>query len=98
MPQIVVLAYHEVEPEAGQPLQTVSPEFLRDLKPIADACHTKGALLIAVFTEVVSLGLVTSPGEQGADLARDGGPRGRSGRRVRARLPRRARRLSSNPR
>ncbi len=41
---------------------------LRDLKPIADACHAKGALLIAVFTEVVSLGLVTSPGEQGADI------------------------------
>ena len=41
---------------------------LRDLKPIADACHAKGALLIAVFTEVVSLGLVASPGEQGADI------------------------------
>ncbi len=41
---------------------------LRDLKPIADACHAKGALLIAVFTEVVSLGLVSSPGEQGADI------------------------------
>lgn len=41
---------------------------LRDLKPLADACHAKGALLIAVFTEVVSLGLVTSPGEQGADI------------------------------
>lgn len=41
---------------------------LRDLKPIADACHAKGALLIAVFTEVISLGLVASPGEQGADI------------------------------
>ena len=41
---------------------------LRDLKPLADACHAKGALLIAVFTEVISLGLVTSPGEQGADI------------------------------
>ena len=41
---------------------------LRDLKPIADACHANGALLIAVFTEVVSLGLVTPPGEMGADI------------------------------
>ena len=29
---------------------------LRDLAPIAEACHAKGALLIAVVTEVVSLG------------------------------------------
>ena len=41
---------------------------LRDLAPIADACHKHGALLIAVFTEVVSLGLVTPPGEMGADI------------------------------
>ena len=41
---------------------------LRDLTPIAEACHTAGALLIAVFTEAVSLGLVTPPGEMGADI------------------------------
>ena len=41
---------------------------LRDLKPIAEACHKNGALLIAVFTEAVSLGLVTPPGEMGADI------------------------------
>jgi glycine dehydrogenase subunit 1 len=41
---------------------------LRDIKAIADACHAKGALLIAVFTEVVSLGLVTPPGAMGADI------------------------------
>ena len=41
---------------------------LRDLTPIAKAAHEKGALLIAVFTEVVSLGLVTPPGEMGADI------------------------------
>ncbi|WP_262270060.1 aminomethyl-transferring glycine dehydrogenase subunit GcvPA [Microvirga yunnanensis] len=41
---------------------------LRDLKPIADKAHQHGALLIAVFTEVVSLGLLTSPGSQGADI------------------------------
>jgi glycine dehydrogenase subunit 1 len=41
---------------------------LRDLKPIAEACHAKGALLIAVFTEVVSLGLIEPPGAMGADI------------------------------
>ncbi len=41
---------------------------LRDLRPIAEACHANGALLIAVFTEAVSLGLVTPPGEMGADI------------------------------
>jgi glycine dehydrogenase subunit 1 len=42
--------------------------LIRDLKPIAEAAHAKGALLIAVVTEVVSLGLLTPPGEQGADI------------------------------
>jgi glycine dehydrogenase subunit 1 len=42
--------------------------LLRDLKPIADAAHAKGALLIAVVTEIVSLGLVESPGAMGADI------------------------------
>jgi glycine dehydrogenase subunit 1 len=41
---------------------------LRDLTPIAAACHAKGALLIAVVTEIVSLGAVTPPGEMGADI------------------------------
>mgnify|MGYP001501376995 CR=1 FL=1 len=41
---------------------------LIDLTPIAEAAHAKGALLIAAFTEVVSLGLVTPPGEMGADI------------------------------
>ena len=41
---------------------------LRDLRKIAEAAHANGALLIAVFTEVVSLGLVTPPGEMGADI------------------------------
>ncbi len=39
-----------------------------DLAPLADAAHAKGALLIVVVTEVVSLGLVRSPGEMGADI------------------------------
>jgi glycine dehydrogenase subunit 1 len=41
---------------------------LRDLKPIADKAHAHGALLIAVFTEVVSLGAVTPPGAMDADI------------------------------
>jgi glycine dehydrogenase subunit 1 len=41
---------------------------LHDLKPIAEKAHAAGALLVAVVTEVVSLGLVTPPGEMGADI------------------------------
>jgi glycine dehydrogenase subunit 1 len=41
---------------------------LRDLRPVAEAAHRQGALLIAVFTEAVSLGLVQSPGQMGADI------------------------------
>jgi glycine dehydrogenase subunit 1 len=42
--------------------------LIRDLKPIAEAAHAKGALLIAVVTEIVSLGLLESPGAMGADI------------------------------
>jgi len=48
-----------------------SPSFygqLIDLKPIAEKAHAVGALLVAVFTEVVSLGAVEPPGAQGADI------------------------------
>jgi glycine dehydrogenase subunit 1 len=48
-----------------------SPDFyglIRNLRPVADAAHAKGALLIAVVTEIVSLGLLESPGAQGADI------------------------------
>ncbi len=41
---------------------------LRDLAPLASACREKGALLVAVVTEVMSLGAVKSPGEMGADI------------------------------
>ena len=39
-----------------------------DLRPIAEAAHAKGALLIAVFTEPVALAAITPPGDQGADI------------------------------
>jgi glycine dehydrogenase subunit 1 len=42
--------------------------LVRDLTPIAEAAHAKGALLVAVVTEVVSLGLMESPGAMGADI------------------------------
>ena len=41
---------------------------IRDLTPIAEAAHAKGALLVAVVTEIVSLGLLKPPGEMGADI------------------------------
>jgi glycine dehydrogenase subunit 1 len=48
-----------------------TPSFygdLIDLRPIAAKCQAQGALLIAVVTEIVSLGLVESPGAMGADI------------------------------
>jgi glycine dehydrogenase subunit 1 len=48
-----------------------TPDFyghLHDLRPIAEKAHAAGALLIAVVTEAVSFGLVTPPGDMGADI------------------------------
>jgi len=48
-----------------------TPDFfgnLRDIKTLADKCKASGVLLIAVFTEAVSLGLVEAPGAMGADI------------------------------
>ncbi len=48
-----------------------NPSFfghVRDLRPLAEACRSVGALLVVVVTEVVSLGAVMSPGAMGADI------------------------------
>jgi glycine dehydrogenase subunit 1 len=41
---------------------------VRDHSALADACHAKGALLVVVVNEIVSLGAVMSPGDMGADI------------------------------
>jgi glycine dehydrogenase subunit 1 len=48
-----------------------TPDFfgnLRDLRPLAEACKAKGVLLVSVTTEILSLGLIESPGAMGADI------------------------------
>jgi len=48
-----------------------SPNFfgcIEDIEPIADAAHKSGALLIAVFTEGTSLGILKPAGACGADF------------------------------
>jgi len=39
-----------------------------DMAALANACQAAGALLIAVVTEPVALGLIKAPGEMGADI------------------------------
>lgn len=41
---------------------------VRDYSDLAAACHEKGALLVMIVTEAVSLGALKSPGEMGADI------------------------------
>jgi len=48
-----------------------SPNFfgcVEDLSALAEAAHAKGALLVVVVTEAMSLGLLKSPGACGADI------------------------------
>lgn len=48
-----------------------TPDFfgnLHDLTSLGEVAHRHGALLIAVVTEIISLGLVRSPGSMGADI------------------------------
>ena len=48
-----------------------SPNFfgcIEDLKPLADAAHSVGALLVVVVTEALSFGLLKTPGSCGADI------------------------------
>jgi glycine cleavage system P protein (glycine dehydrogenase) subunit 1 len=48
-----------------------SPNFfgcIEDLTALGNAAHAKGALLIVAITEAMSLGLLKSPGECGADI------------------------------
>jgi glycine dehydrogenase subunit 1 len=41
---------------------------VRDLAPLAEACAANGTLLVAVVTEIVSLGALRAPGDMGADI------------------------------
>jgi glycine dehydrogenase subunit 1 len=48
-----------------------NPDFwgeLRDWSALGQTCHDRGALLIVVVTEIVSLGAVRPPSEMGADI------------------------------
>ena len=48
-----------------------NPDFwgeLHDWSGLAEACHQRGALLVVVVTEIVSLGALKPPGEMGADI------------------------------
>jgi glycine dehydrogenase subunit 1 len=47
------------------------PDFfgrIQDFTQLAAACHAKGALLIVVVTEIISLGLLKPPGAMDADI------------------------------
>jgi len=71
----------EAEPDDRDVIDSISEETscvvvqypdilgrIPDLGAIADAAHAKGALLVAVVTEPVALGLIEAPGNLGADI------------------------------
>jgi glycine cleavage system P protein (glycine dehydrogenase) subunit 1 len=48
-----------------------NPDFygeIRDYSELAQLCHQKGALLVVIVTEILSLGAIQPPGEMGADI------------------------------
>ena len=48
-----------------------NPDFygeIRDYSALAQLCHQKGALLVVIVTEILSLGAIMPPGEMGADI------------------------------
>ncbi|TNE38512.1 MAG: aminomethyl-transferring glycine dehydrogenase subunit GcvPA [Alphaproteobacteria bacterium] len=63
--------FSEVLSEETACVVVQNPDFfgrVRDLTDLAGKCHEVGALLVVVVNEVVSLGMMTSPGEMGADI------------------------------
>lgn len=71
------LAINGALPDLAQIDNTIScvvvqnPDFLghvHNLEKLADHCHSVGALLIVVVTEIIALGMMTPPGDMGADI------------------------------
>ena len=76
------LAIEPPAPEGGEDLLRLvdaetscvvvqNPDFfghVRDYSELTAACHERGALLVVVVTEALSLGALMSPGEMGADI------------------------------
>ena len=78
--EIVTVPYDETTGRVGDlaalddktaALVVQSPNFfgcIEDLKTLADQAHTVGAMFVVVVTEAISLGLLKTPGECGADI------------------------------
>ncbi len=64
----IAAADRQRRPPASSCRARISSAIRAISRAIAEAAHAKGALLIAVFTEVVSLGALQSPGAMGADI------------------------------
>ena len=64
-------ALKEATDENTAALLVQSPNFfgvIEEIQEVSDIAHQKGALCIALFSEAISLGLLTPPGKQGADM------------------------------